>query len=384
MNKVWVVIPTYWGKNGTKENPSDTGTFDHPTELDGIQTLERTIENITQFEDSFNILVLLAVTHKKYKSLAKARVEAILSKYKTQKDIYLICNDDIDEFNTKFNGSPLNLKTYGSIRNVQLAIPYFMGADYIIAIDDDEIISDKNYFKKVSELMNNKDIDILSGVYKNDKGSFLLPEVDSKDLNPYVQKFNLINSVITNAMNNSLQPHKTYVGFGGNMIFSRKVIKSVCFDEYIPRGEDFDYILNALDANYSAYFDKSIPIVHLPIIHNDREGGLKILNDIKRHIYTYYKKQSLNMNVNQDIYPGEFLKSIEKLKQYSITAYKEVSNMTLAESTFEVNKIIEDVIKNKDTYSNQKEKWNLFLSRVDNNKELYSFVEKWIETLRID
>jgi len=244
MENVWVVIPTYWGQNGTKEHPSDTEAFDHPTEMDGIQTLERTIKNISSFEDSFNILVLLSVTHKDYKRIAKVRVEEILSKYKKQKDIYLICNDDIDEFNSKFIKSPLNFKTYGAIRNVQLAIPYFMDADYVIAIDDDEIISDKNYFKKVSELMNNKSINLLSGVYLNDKGSYLLPEAISKDLNFYVQKFNLINSLITNEMNNPLQPHKTHVGFGGNMIFSRRVIKKVCFDEYITRGEDFDYILH--------------------------------------------------------------------------------------------------------------------------------------------
>lgn len=318
MKNVWVVIPTYWGLNGTEDNPADTGVFDHPTELDGPQTLERAIENITSFNDSFNVLVLLATTHKEYKSKSKSIVEGILSKYNIKKDIYLVCNDDVEEFNIKFKESPLNFKTYGAIRNVQLAIPYFMAADYVIAIDDDEIISDKNYFKNVSKLMNTKDIDLLSGVYLNYNGSYLLPESNSTDSNPYFQKFNLINTVVSNAMNDAVQPHKTHIGFGGNMIFSRRVIEKVCFDEYIPRGEDFDYILNAMHENYSAYFDNSIPIVHLPLVHNDKESDLKIISDIKRHIYTYYKKQSLSMNVKQEIYPGEFLKSIDKLKQYSI------------------------------------------------------------------
>lgn len=382
-DKTWVVIPTYWGQNGTKEHPSDTGIFDHPTEVDGNETLERTIKNITDFKDDFTVLILLAVTHNEYKKAAKERVEGILEKYKKKKDIYLVCNDNLDEFNEQFKESPLNFKTYGAIRNVQLAIPYMMGAEVVIAIDDDEIISDKQYFKKVSYLMENDGIDLLSGVYLNDMGSYLLPKTVSTDSNPFIQKLNSINTVVSNAMNNPVQPHRTHIGFGGNMIFSRKVIKSICFDEYITRGEDFDYILNALADDFSVYFDKNIPITHLPVSKPTKPGEIKVESDIKRHIYTYYKKKSLKMNVNQDIYPGGFLKNIDELKRYSIIAYKDESKKSLTESTYAVNKIIDDVLENKDIYTIQKTSWNAFIEIFQKNQLLHGFSIKWVGGIRV-
>jgi hypothetical protein len=382
-DKTWVVIPTYWGQNGTQEHPSDTGVFDHPTEVDGHETLERTVKNIVSFQDDFKVLILLAVTHKEYKKAAKVRVEKILTKYKDQKEIYLVCNDDLDEFNDKFEESPLNFRTYGAIRNVQLAIPYIMGADIVIAIDDDEIISDKQYFKNISQLMQNDNIDLLSGVYLNEKESYLLPKINSTDANPFIQKLNLINAVVTNAMSNPIQPHRTHIGFGGNMIFSRKIMENVCFDEYIPRGEDFDYILNALAADYSVYFDKNIPITHLPVSKPSKPGEIKVTSDIKRHIYTYYKKQSLQMNVKQDIYPGDFLKDIEDLKKYSIIAYKEESKKSLQESTYEVNKIIEEVLENKDIYTKQKLSWKEFIEIFQKNQLLLNFSIKWAKCIKL-
>jgi hypothetical protein len=382
-DKTWVVIPTYWGQNGTKEHPSDTGMFDHPTEVDGNETLDRTIKNIANFQDDFSVLILLAVTHNEYKKEAKERVEGILAKYKKQKDIYLVCNDDLDEFNSKFKESPLNFKTYGAIRNVQLAIPYMMGAEVVIAIDDDEIISDKYYFKKVSYLMENDEIDLLSGVYLNDKGGYLLPKIDSTDSNPFVQKLNSINAVVSNAMNNPIQPHKTHIGFGGNMIFSRKVMRAICFDEYITRGEDFDYILNALAEDFSVYFDKNIPITHLPVSKPAKPGEIKVESDIKRHIYTYYKKQSLKMDVNQDIYPGGFLKDIDELKKYSIISYQEESKKTLQESTYAVNEIIKDVLENKDIYTTQKISWNAFLEIFHKNQLLHDLSINWVKCILV-
>ncbi len=383
-DNTWIVIPTYWGANGTKDHPSDTGDFDHPTEIDGPKTLERTIKNITSFPDNFRVLVILAVTHNEYRNIAKICVQEILLKYKNRKDIFLVCNEDIDKLNNNVAESSLNLKTYGAIRNISLAIPYFLGAKVVIAIDDDEIISDKQYFEKVSNLMKNDDIDILSGVYLNHKGSYLLPKVNKRDPNPYVQKLNLINSVVTESMTNKIQPHKTHIGFGGNMIFKRKIIENICFDEYIPRGEDFDYILNALASNFSAYFDKDIPITHLPLKLPVATERIRVASDIKRHLYTYYKKKALKWNVNQDIYPGEFLKDIEKLKHYSILAYQAESHKTIGESRRAIESIIEEVILKKDIYAKQKLRWTQFIEIFHKNKEMNKNIIKWVNGLKVD
>ncbi|MDD4083450.1 MAG: hypothetical protein PHD05_08725, partial [Sphaerochaetaceae bacterium] len=134
-NNVWVVVPTYWGKNGTLNNPSDTSAFDHPTPIYGKETLERTVKNLSSFTDDFKLLILLAVTHEKYKGTEKKRVNKILEKYKEKKDIYLINDDDLDFFNKNIKNSPLNFKSYGAIRNVQLFIPFVNNCDYLIAID---------------------------------------------------------------------------------------------------------------------------------------------------------------------------------------------------------------------------------------------------------
>ncbi len=140
-------MPTYWGDYGTPDNPPCID-FDHPTSPNGEGTLYRTIESLCQLPEDFSLLVVLAVTHKEYLDKSRARVLDILSSFRNKK-IYLVTPEDVEQINSFLNLSMLRMDSYGSIRNVQLFIPYCLGAEYIVGIDDDEIIEDNQYLKKV-------------------------------------------------------------------------------------------------------------------------------------------------------------------------------------------------------------------------------------------
>jgi hypothetical protein len=381
-DEVWISIPTYWGKN-CEDGDDGEAMFDHPTDITAHQTLERTIANITEFKDDFKILVILALTQQRYHRRAREQVERILSRYSDRKDIYLVSERDIDDFNSLIALSPLNLKSYGAIRNVQIALPYLMGCTYVIAIDDDEIVMEKDYFKRISHLMKDDEIDLLTGVYLNKDGGYLIPCEQSKERGPFEQKLNLMNKQMTLEMSDEIQPHRTHVGFGGNMIFSRKIIENICFDEFIARGEDFDYILNSLASNFSVYFDKSIAITHLPVSHKRLEREVTVDRDIKRHIYTFYKKQALNWDVDQKIYPGAFLEDIDDLKRYSIIAYHKESQGSLYEAAAAVNRIESSAFEHRDIYTQQKLSWLRFIEIFHKSDKVLNLAINWIKGVKL-
>ena len=98
---------------------------------------------------------------------------------------------------------------------------------------------------------------------------------------------------------------KSNVAFGGNMSISRKTIRNVCHDPYIPRGEDYDYVINARMKGLSFFFQPGMGIIHLPPDSTGSQAGdnvSKMLADIKRFIYMRKK-----MEYKEEAFDYDFL-----------------------------------------------------------------------------
>ncbi len=383
---LWITVPTYWGENGTEEHPADTGAFDHPTPIDGPQTLERTVNSLCSLPQDFTLLIILAVTHSHLQEAAEQAVRKILGPYTEKKPICLVTGKDVDALQESLEIPSLCLKSYGSIRNVQLAVPYLCGAEYVVAIDDDEVIGDSSYLDTIVQTMRDQpEIHGMSGVYLNPEGGYLLPtEGDETMSNPFLKKAHLINLAVDEAMQDSVQPHASHVAFGGNMVFSRRLMASICHDEYIARGEDFDYVINALNHGFSWFFHRDIPIVHLPPKHSGitREAQMqKMLSDFSRFLYAL-EKQSRYPELDLSPYPGPFLHDRESLYRYCVDALRTEFPDLCSDDEAErlVSPLQAEAQGMIDSYETYRTSWETTMKSHENRDETVEYMENLIES----
>ena len=310
-DRVWVVIPTYWG-------PSDLGIYDHPTPINGVSTLPALLESLAvqQFDSNFNVLVLVSAVSEEFEELAAVRVTEIVKKYQEQLQLYIADASTARKVDDILAAHQLDLgvremRGYAAVRNMQLLLPSALGAEVVIALDDDEVVV-QEYLKKAMELIGKevggKPILGLVGPYLNDDGSPYLQE-PTQVTNLLIDKAVLINKTIRDLIANSDDLPITPIGFGGNMIFHREMFSRVGFDPAIPRGEDVDYIINARIAGIPFYFSPQLTINHRPPRHFEAPMYAKLRQDVFRFIYEQKKIDFFGVSPELlEPYPGLLLK----------------------------------------------------------------------------
>src|SRR5947209_258884 len=71
-----VVVPTYWTRANGAHQPGDD-VYDHPTPVDGEDTLEALLDSLAGLEKDFSVLILVAVTSEQVRAAAEQRVREI-------------------------------------------------------------------------------------------------------------------------------------------------------------------------------------------------------------------------------------------------------------------------------------------------------------------
>ncbi|MGB4408399.1 MAG: hypothetical protein WBI82_16200 [Sphaerochaeta sp.] len=86
MNELYVVIPTYWQCKTTRKPHPDDLVFDHPTFLDGDDTLSASLESLagTDNPKDFRVLVLSSAVHPSLEEEVIDSVGRIIKKYATR------------------------------------------------------------------------------------------------------------------------------------------------------------------------------------------------------------------------------------------------------------------------------------------------------------
>ncbi len=382
-NKIWIAVPTYWGDFGTLENPP-TNIFDHPTNPNGNETLSRTLESLCLLEGDFNILIVLATTHKEYFNISKNRISKIITNLNTKKAIYLFTQENLEALSKITNQNILKLDTYGNIRNLQLFVPYTLEADIVIAIDDDEVVEDPYFVQKVADSFKNcNQAGGLSGPYYDDEGEYEIKNAIKFKNSPtlFESKIYYLNEGVKKEMTNKACIVPSAIAFGGNMSFTRDTIQKVCHDPFIPRGEDCDYLINCLMFGIRFYFNSSLKIVHLPPsadASEDSKNIRKIKSDIIRFLYMNYKLKEYTKITNNTLfdysvlnpYPGVFICKIDDLVEQAKKVLLDASGNSL--SITEVNEFLEinmNICKkqSKEYFIYQKQ-WCNLLKMVEKSK----------------
>ena len=260
-----IVIPTYW----STPNIKSWMTFDHPTPIDEIGTLPRTLENLQDMK--IKLPVILFPTPKSPK--IEKRVKILSKVYDL--DIHLFSGEELKEVKNLFKQNNcrneflkvLHLKSYGSIRNMGLIYAALKDYDNVIQIDDDELIEDPMYIIKAVDYMgkkwNGETVLGKTGFYR-DKQDRIYYDGQLKFKYKNWPKDELFNAELENNLSGKKRLVKTIGAFGGNMVINKEMFIKVPYDPYGTRGEDDDYAINALYKGFKFFFDRHLWIRHLP------------------------------------------------------------------------------------------------------------------------
>ena len=328
----WITVPTYWDTSGGKTPKT---RFDHPTSLNEEGTMARMLESFKNLNTKAPVLIILGTNAPDPHFEAHKKVESILKPFAKAMDIFLVSESNLQNVNGLLSKGLLSLDGYGNIRNVQHAIPYLMGAQSVVGIDDDEIITDAYYLDKVldhlGKPLNGDVVGGMAGPYFNGEGEYRLADASSlaNEQNIFLKKNYYMNAALEKVMEppQTASITKSNVAFGGNMCVTRSTIEKVCHDPYILRGEDYDYVATAMMEGINFYFHPHIGIVHLPPDSTGSQAGdnhNKLECDIRRFIYVrekYYRMADNHPGQPAAIedfmpYPGVYLdKGIDMRRQ---------------------------------------------------------------------
>lgn len=380
-SKVLIAIPTYWTWKGGKCSPGDA-IYDHPTPLDQKGTLARTLKSLKNIKGSgFKVMIITAATNPQLEESIEAKVREIIKPFKKEYPITQFAFSDLKLAQKRLEElgiqkEMIGLNGYGNIRNIQLIVAQIMGIQIVVGLDDDEIVTDKDYLRKVLNFIgkkySGKFIGGIAGFYFDDKGNnkseVKNERVESK--NPFHHKKSLMNAAIEKIERETGRLVETSIGFGGNMVIHSQVFQKIPFDPYIPRGEDIDYIIDAYLSGYHFFFDKELFIVHLP-----PPSGSHLKEDVIRFIYEREKLRKLNVNGAfrsfLEPYPGAFLHDDQEEQVYEVLIER-----GLSQELVEVAKRYSE--ENLPRFFKFQKEWPEFMEEIKDDEVLKErFMNKW-------
>lgn len=392
---VWIAVPTYWTRPSGAPGRERT-VFDHPTPLDEQGTLGRTLDSFRHLDGDFRVLVVAAGAHPDLAGATRERVAELVAPFADDLSLYLVGGADVDRINILLPEPILSLDSYGGIRNVQLAVPFAMGSDVVAGIDDDEVIEDAGYIDKVTRYIGAEfrgaTVGGMAGPYYDREGEYQLPGADALagEENLFLKKNHFMNEALKRVMEPDCPDGivRSNVAFGGNMCMSRETIAEVCHDPYIPRGEDYDYVLNAAMRGINFYFQPGMAIVHLPPDSTGPQAAdkaSKLIADIRRFIYMqekvrrhreHYPGEQLDMAYFEP-YPGPYLDGDADLAGEAVRAldkkYPELRQDQSPEAL--VTDAVETARRKAVEFFEYREKWQQTMAAIADRSELRPVIE---------
>jgi len=381
----WIAVPTYWTHAASKPDEEQV-VFDHPTPLDEEGTLARTLESFRGLKGPFRVVVVAAGTHPAIGSPIHDKVSALIRPFAASYPVYCVSPANLPALNRMLPEPILKLDSYGNIRNVQLALPFAAGAGLVVGIDDDEVVEDADYLGKVDAAVGSthqgRTVAGIAGPYFDAQGEYRIAgaeELAACD-NIFLKKNYFMNEALKKVMEprGARQIVRSNVAFGGNMAMARETIASVCHDPYIPRGEDYDYVINAAMSGLFFCFLPGVGIVHLPPDSTGSQAAdtaSKLLADIRRFIYMaeklryhaeHFPPERFDLGYLQP-YPGCYLDKAIDLRAHGIEAIRrKIPAGTIASPEAFVDEAVSlAAIKAREFFA-YREKWQKVLSALAN------------------
>ncbi|MBU4561540.1 hypothetical protein L6386_03200 [bacterium] len=322
--KVAFVSPSFWsGKRKDFYKPGDQ-IYDHPLPLEEKGTLVRCIKSMKKLKDKdFTFILISAATRPEVENEVDRKIRSLIEETRTKFDIRVFGYRELRRFKRYLQKkgkksllSPLHMYGYAGIRNMCLLAAHILGVDIAISIDDDVVFEDPNYMKKAKEFIGKKKGQdrplAIYGPYQYGKSAPDWEKIETPVWRTYWDNVAPARKAWEKFILSKGRLKETSYVVMSNIVVHKDFFTKVPLDPNINRGEDMDWVVNALMFGYKFFVDNKLRVRHLPPPRTHPAWRLTG-EDIKRYIYARAKVRSLEKHKGIpkeyfDPFPGEFLK----------------------------------------------------------------------------
>lgn len=305
-----IVIPSYWSASGI----DSWKTFDHPPPIEEDGTLRRTLLNLAEMKPGVPVILFPAPTDPRIEQKVRDLSAGI------DLDIHVFSAADMRRVKKclreaaapKAFTDAVHMKSYGAIRNMGLIFAALKGYENVIQIDDDELIEDPQYMEKALAPIGQK----VDGQTVLGTTGFYLDENNKAYYDGQMEftfknwpKDELFNKEVKHNITKGATIHPATCAFGGNMVINRKMFLKVSYDPWGTRGEDDDYIYNAMNKGMLYFFTQNSWVKHLPP-KRKKAYWTRHRQDIIRFKYLREKARAYKLTPEQlGIFNGTFVQA---------------------------------------------------------------------------
>lgn len=360
---VLIETPTYWKKE------DEASIFDHPIPLNMNGWLGRYLKNVTS-HPQFNLINKLVLfpapstleIENKVKDISKKFNNVEIFSLETLKMLRQKLKEN--NFSTEFIKT-IHANSYPCVRNLGLIKGALEKADLLILIDDDELILDNEFITKALEM---SDAHAKTGYYTS-KGKHYLHVPEPPRWALKWQKTELIAKIVQGYINSNERFSETNIALGGCTVITKELYQNICFDPFISRGEDLDFLISAKHDNYKFIFDSQLSVEHLPP-QGSKYFWPKFKGDIHRFVYQRQKIRDLGIDAKELVpYPGDFLQ--EDLEERIVYTAKNFTKDVLKKNDSNLIKNAKLEIEKAKEYSKK------------NSKKYLAYLSEWKKMMKI-
>ncbi len=324
-DKITMVIPSYWARPKSVGHKEQDRIYDHPIPLDEQGTLKRALESLSILKDKeFNLVVLAVATGDDIAIEVEKRVKGIVDEIDSRVEIKVLsaAGEQMVQDYLRDQGCPdkynlFRLAGYSPVRNMCLLAAHLLGSEIAIFIDDDELFEDPDFIAKSTEYIgaefDGKEVLAVAGYYINPDDDYFL----NRPVSPWMAYWNKIgtmNEAFREIISAGPRLKRTPFVFGGNMVIHKKLWLEIPFDPGVPRGEDIDFLCNAMMFGHDFYLDNRLSIKHEPPPKSHPKWQ-QLREDMLRFIYMRQKLVNQKKIAGMvrlkpsdfDPYPGAFI-----------------------------------------------------------------------------
>lgn len=324
--KTTVVIPTYWSRTDNAWQEGDA-VYDHPTPINGNDTLGRTLESMKILKNKkFKLVIPICPTCAEVEEESERRVREIVKNADLNIETYIFTAQNLRNIQktlvqkglAKNEADLLDIHGYSNVRNICLYVSHILSSEVTILIDDDEIFENPDFIDMAKEHIGKriygKSVYGVAGYYLNKYDEFY-DDVTMVPWMTYWDRFGSKTKAFDKIISCDPRVKMTPFAFGGLMVIHKNLFKIVPFDPDVTRGEDIDFLINSKMFGFDFFLDNKLNIKHLPPKKN-HPIWKRLREDIYRFLYEQSKIRSQyevnNMHAvtanDFDPYPGDFLK----------------------------------------------------------------------------
>lgn len=326
--KFTFLIPIYLSRSAAEGwRPGDT-VYDHPTPIDQAGTLVRTIESLQSIDhDDYSVIFVISAVCKELEQetenwFLKRWAE---SKYHP-KNVYLFSHRQLENLKKAVGNSSvgenarlLDLRGYPQNRNAGLLAGHLINSDVVIWIDDDELVKDRDFLKKLREgfaqTIGGEQVKLITGACPEGETGDFIRIRPLKPWQAYWNKVKVQNEAFSKIIGTQPRWKKSPFSFGGLSAIHRDVYSKVPYDLHALRGEDMDYNMNSRMFGFIFFNDNTLEIRHLPL-PRAHEQWQRVREDMLRYVWVKNKLANQRPVSGMqkitaeefDPYPGYFLK----------------------------------------------------------------------------